>query len=120
MRRPPLSREHLLTLIAQHPEGIRQKVLAEAAGINQSSASELIDKLEGDGYLQRRLDPTDRRATLLFLTELGQARAAEVADEREQRFKDLFAPLTEEEKDTLARLLNKLVGEAPNPKGVAL
>lgn len=33
MRKPPLSREHLLVLISEEPEGIRQKALMEKAGI---------------------------------------------------------------------------------------
>jgi DNA-binding MarR family transcriptional regulator len=38
----------------------------------------LIDYLEQRGYLERRADPTDRRATLVFATERGwqQIRAA--------------------------------------------
>ena len=110
-KRPPLSREHLLILIGKHPEGIRQKMIAEEAGINQSSTSELIDKLENDGYIERRVDPTDKRATLLFLTELGAARADEVEDERKEMFKGLFAKLSEEEKQTLSDLLDKLLEE---------
>ena len=109
MRRPPLSRERLLILIGENPDGIRQKAIAERVGINPSSASELIDKLESDGYIERKVDPNDKRATLLFLTEKGQARAAEVSDEREAMFKDIFSPLTEEEKQTLSDLLDKLL-----------
>lgn len=110
MRRPPLSREHLLVLISENPDGIRQKAISEHVGINQSSTSELIDKLESDGYIERKVDPNDKRATLLFLTEKGQARAAEVKDEREAMFKGMFSALTEEEKQTLSDLLDKLIG----------
>ena len=108
-RRPPLSREHLLIMIGKHPEGIRQKAICEEIGINQSSVSELIDKLEGNGYIKRETDPADRRATLLFLTELGQARAAEVEDERQEMFRGIFDRLSAEEKQTLAELLDKLL-----------
>ena len=107
--RPPLSREHLLVIISKYPEGVRQKTVAEAVGINQSSTSELINKLESDGYLERKADPSDKRATLLFLTEKGTARACEVEDEREERFKDIFGALTPEEKQTLSDLLDKLL-----------
>ena len=96
-------------MIGEHPDGVRQKTIAEKAGINQSSASELISKLEADGYLRRTVDPDDRRATLLFLTDLGQARATEVADEKEAVFTEFFSVLTEEEKDTLSSILDKLL-----------
>lgn len=107
--RPPLSREHLLAIINKYPDGVRQKAVAEEVGINQSSTSELINKLESDGYLERKVDPSDKRATLLFLTEKGTARACEVEDAREERVQKLFAPLSDEEKQTLSALLDKLL-----------
>lgn len=109
MRRPALVRERILVILGKHPDGMRQKTVAEQMGINQSSASELVDKLENDGYIVRRIDPGDKRATLLFLTEKGEARAAEVEDERDEMIHDLFAVLTEEEKQTLSNLLDKLL-----------
>ena len=110
-RKPVLSREHLLIIIGKNPDGIRQKALAEKIGINQSSASELINKLESDGYIERKVDPEDKRATLLFLTEKGTARAAEVEDERKEIFKGMFEKLTEEEKQALSDILDKLLTE---------
>ncbi len=109
--RPPLSRERLLVEMSESPDGIRQKDLMEKLHIGQSSTSELINKLEDDGYVERKVDVSDKRATLLFLTEKGQARAAEVADERAAMFEDAFSKLTEEEKETLSGLLDKLLSE---------
>ena len=110
-KRPPLSREHLLIIINENPEGIRQKAIIEKVGIGQSSVSELINKLEDDGYIERKVDPDDKRATLLFLTEKGQARALEVEDERKDFFADIFAKLTEDEKQTLSDIMDKLLSE---------
>ena len=109
--RPPLSREHMLVLINEKPEGIRQKELIEKAGIGQSSVSELINKLEDDGYIERKVDPSDKRATLLFLTEKGQARALEVENERNEFFSGIFSKLTEEEKQTLSDIMDKLLSD---------
>ncbi|WP_051656915.1 MarR family winged helix-turn-helix transcriptional regulator [Butyrivibrio sp. AE3004] len=109
--RPPLSRERLLVVMAESSEGIRQKDLSEKLKIGQSSTSELINKLEDDGYIERRIDESDKRATLLFLTEKGQARATEVADERAAMFEDAFSKLTDDEKKTLSDLLDKLLSE---------
>lgn len=110
-KRPPLSREHLLVLISEKPEGIRQKELMEKAGIGQSSVSELINKLEDDGYIERKVDPSDKRATLLFLTEKGQARALEVEDERNEFFSGIFSKLTDDEKQTLSDIMDKLLDD---------
>ena len=104
-----MSREHLLVIIGDHPEGIWQKEIAEEAGINASSTSEVITKLEEDGFLTRETDENDKRATLLKLTEAGKARADEIRAERESALAELFSKLTEEEKQTLSDLLDKLL-----------
>jgi DNA-binding MarR family transcriptional regulator len=83
----------------------------EKLHIGQSSTSELINKLEDDGYIERKVDEADKRATLLFLTEKGQARAAEVADERAAMFEKFFSKLTDEEKQTLSDLFDKLLAD---------
>ncbi len=101
----------LLTVLEAGESGIRQKDISEAIGINASSLSEQIDRLEEARYLERRANPEDKRSTLIVLTEKGKARAYEVLDERQKAAADLFAKLSEEEKDTLISLLDKLLSE---------
>ena len=104
-----MNRERMLVIISDHPEGIRQKELAEAAGINASSTSEVVSRLEDDGYLVRTIDENDKRATVLKLTEMGAVRAEEIRTEREAFLDDFFSKLTEDEKQTLSDLLDKLM-----------
>ena len=108
-----MSRERLLSIISEFPDGVNQKQLAEKAGINASSTSEVVSRLEDDGYLVRQIDPNDKRATILKLTEMGQVRAEEVRQEREGFLDELFAKLSEEEKQTLSDILDKLI-DRPN------
>lgn len=63
------------TAVFQHiaPEGSRLTELAERAQITKQSMGYLVDYLEQRGYLERRPDPTDRRATLVCLTDRGWA-----------------------------------------------
>lgn len=101
----------LLAVLEAGESGARQKDIAEKIGINPSSLSEQIDRLEADRYLERIANPDDRRSTLLVLTEKGRARAYEVADERAKRAQSLCGNLTEAEIDQLLALLSKLLGE---------
>src|SRR5437588_2256938 len=68
------------TAVFQHIEagGSRLTDLAERAQITKQSMGYLVDYLEQRGYLERRPDPSDRRAALISLTERGweQIRAA--------------------------------------------
>ena len=133
-RSPVFARERILTLLLDHetrqdaaaetagpadvtvvPEkaaavgaGLRQKQLTEEMRINASTMSEFIGHLETDGFVERNIDPSDKRATLITLTEKGRARACELQDERKEKLDQLFSPLTEEEQKELFRLLNKL------------
>ena len=101
-------RERALRVIAGFEGGVRQKTLTEELRINPSSVSELITKLQNDGYVKRTVDPEDKRATLITLTELGEARAAELQDEKSEMLGKAFANLTDDEKEQLIALLEKL------------
>ena len=104
-----LPRERILAMILDKgDDGVHQKELAEEMHINPSSISELIDKLEADRYIERTVDPADKRATIITLTEKGKARAYEVNDERQAAAADAFKNLSEEEKQTLLVLLDKI------------
>src|SRR5215213_5177915 len=52
-------------------EGSRLTGLARDARMTVPAMMELVDDLERLGYAQRRPDPTDRRAKLVTMTELG-------------------------------------------------
>ncbi len=56
-----------LVYVSRH-EGIRQVELAEVLEVQPITLARLIDQLEQSGLVERRPDPTDRRAYLLFVT----------------------------------------------------
>ena len=109
--RPFFVRERLLVIADSYDGGVRQKNLVEELDISPAAVSELVTKLEKDEYLKRDVDPDDKRATLITLTDLGRARAAELSDERNERFSKAFTALTEKEKDQLLKLLEKVTAE---------
>ena len=49
-------------------EGLNQSALAEILELDTVTLGRHIDRLERDGWLERRADPADRRAWLLHLT----------------------------------------------------
>ncbi|WP_454199074.1 MarR family winged helix-turn-helix transcriptional regulator [Nocardia sp. Marseille-Q1738] len=63
------------------PAGSRITALAEAAGMTQQSMGELVTHLERRGLVVRQVDPADRRARVVRVTEEGRV-ALEVAAER--------------------------------------
>lgn len=49
-------------------EGLNQSALAERLEVKPITIARLIDRMEKTGWVRRRPDEADRRATLLFLT----------------------------------------------------
>lgn len=52
---------------------VRQTTLAEQMGVEAMTLSTYLDRLEARGLVERRPDPTDRRAKLIHLTEEAPA-----------------------------------------------
>ncbi len=52
-------------------EGARVADMATAAQITKQSMGELVDDLEAAGYVERSVDPADRRAKIVRLTAFG-------------------------------------------------
>jgi len=50
-------------------EGVSQKRLAELIEIDPMSLVRILDRMEADGWVERRADPQDRRARCLVVTE---------------------------------------------------
>lgn len=48
---------------------VRQAVLAERMGVEAMTLSAYLDRLEGRGLIRRAVDPTDRRAKLVEVTD---------------------------------------------------
>jgi MarR family transcriptional regulator for hemolysin len=66
-----------LLVLSRHGENVRQGVLADELGIEGPSLVRLIDLLQAEGLVERREDPTDRRAKTLHVTRAGEAKVEE-------------------------------------------
>ena len=53
-------------------DGLRQGELARRARLSKQTMTTMARALERDGLIERRVDPTDARATLIFLTRRAQ------------------------------------------------
>jgi MarR family transcriptional regulator for hemolysin len=67
-----------LLILSRRGKCVRQGVLANEMGIEGPSLVRLIDLLQAEGLVERREDPTDRRAKMLHVTPLGEAKVAEI------------------------------------------
>ena len=111
----PLSLGRFLVLRAvRDTPACRIQEVAESQGITLGAASRLVDRLRRDGLLHRTPCEHDRRAIILTVTDAGIDHLASaetiVAAEQDR----LFAPLSPNQRDSLARALT-LIAEASAP-----
>lgn len=90
--------------------GSRLTDLAERAQVTKQSMGYLVDHLERRGYLERRRDPNDRRATLICLTQRGWDQVgtalAIITTLEEEWAQELGSKRIEQLRDTLTKLRN--------------
>jgi DNA-binding MarR family transcriptional regulator len=88
--------------------GLSQTRLAEILGIDRSTLVAVIDKLEGQGLVERAARPNDRRSHALKLSRAGQTRfeaLAKLVKKHEARIARRFSA---RERQTLIDLLQRI------------
>jgi DNA-binding MarR family transcriptional regulator len=105
-----LSLAKLLALkaLANAGESLPLGQLADRLSCVKSNITQLIDRLEADGFVTRKPDPHDRRTRLAVLTAAGRRACEEGTRIQREAERDLLATLTREETHRLASLLEKL------------
>jgi DNA-binding MarR family transcriptional regulator len=113
------AQERALRLIARAEEPLRMTELADRLGIVPRSLTTVIDALEQVGLVRREIDPRNRRAILLRLTERGAAVRDDLREARRRAAEDLFAPLPAADRELLGDLLARLDPQElpPNESG---
>lgn len=96
--------------------------VGEDLQVSSAAASQMLERLVQQGFIQRSENPEDRRGKCLTLTEKGQAFLQKGIHVRQRWIRDLVDSLSLEEKlaanDTIAMLVAKaraLEGCAKNP-----
>lgn len=83
--------------------------LADAAGVEVSTASRQVARLVEQGYVQRTADPADARAALHELTQKGLDARAKLRATGTAFFRAALGDFTESEQESLANLLTRFV-----------
>lgn len=101
------SQKRILILLRE-TAGMTQKELTARLGVQPGSASEVLNKLEQAGLILRTPSEKDHRTLDIRLTSDGEVIAKEAAVQRMERHEQMFVVLSDEEKNTLITLLEKV------------
>ena len=74
----------------------------------------LLDELEKAGLVERRPDPTDRRAKKVLITDAGSAALADHSERVSERESRLLAPLDAAEAAAFSSMLVRVARVAQN------
>jgi MarR family transcriptional regulator for hemolysin len=110
---------HPLLILSRSGTCVRQGVLADEMGLEGPSVVRLIDLLAAEGLVERREDPTDRRAKMLHLTPLGEAKADEIKRVMRRVRADLMKGVAPEELATTFDVLRRIELSANRAVGTA-
>ncbi|MFF1359145.1 MarR family winged helix-turn-helix transcriptional regulator [Streptomyces sp. NPDC058297] len=107
--RSQLTPSRLAALAALSAHGpLRISDLATRMGIALSTISRMTDLLDGFGWIERKADPKDQRATLIALNETGQALLDTTRRQASARLAERIDQLTPEQQQSLYEALPAL------------
>jgi DNA-binding MarR family transcriptional regulator len=90
------------------PNGLTMTELSRQMMVSNGATTSLVDRLAEDGLLKREAHPSDRRTTIILLTEQGRSRFLEIAREHEGWVIGLLDGLSAEAKAELLSGLGAL------------
>ncbi|MGV8854952.1 MAG: MarR family winged helix-turn-helix transcriptional regulator [Devosia sp.] len=96
-------------------DNVRQNAIAEAVGIEGASLVRLLDVLQEAGMVTRTVDPGDRRANMLSLTEQGRQTVASILDSLAELRDEVFADLATDDIAATMRLFDAIKAAAGKP-----
>jgi DNA-binding MarR family transcriptional regulator len=106
----PLGSAWLLSLLAKS-EPMRLSEVALALGVDNSTLTPQVQRLERDGLIVRKIDPRDRRAALLQVTRLGRSALARLYKTRADMFDEILCAWPAGERAEAAALLGRLASD---------
>ena len=109
--------QYLLLVVLQSRPGSSQQELCRALGIDSGNMVELIDALEGLGYVVRATDAHDRRRRVVRITETGSAALSEMQGAVAEFDSQFLSPLNASERKQLVRILAKLYAATAEARG---
>lgn len=101
-------RLRLLAVVSKAGQ-IRMNELASKLGIKARTVTDFVDALERENLLVRIPDPTDRRATLIQLTELAQTNISQVLAIQAEIAENLLGNFSKEQRQQFFDLLLLLI-----------
>lgn len=103
-------------MILYKKDGVNQETLAERLNIDKATCARAIKKLESQGYITRKINPEDKRAYIIYLTEKAKKLKPTIGKIRKNWTKNLLKGFTEKEEKQLFEYLERIANNAITQK----
>jgi len=90
-------------------DGVPIKTLCEKTSLDKSTLTGIIDRLERDGYIERKPSETDKRSTLIWLTGKEQEFANHVQKVSNQMNEIFYNGFTDDEITQFDGMLERIL-----------
>ena len=104
-----LPRFDVMAALYRRREGVTMSELSRMLLVSNGNVTAVVDRLEGDGFVQRRASETDRRTVHVALTSEGLQAFEAMAAGHEAEVARLFATVSDEDLDALTAILKRMV-----------
>lgn len=102
-----------LLMHLRHQGPLFPSEIADRMLVTQGNITGLIQRLQKQGFVERRRSSTDRRFLKIGITEAGQAKLDEITPQWESQVRNSFRNLNPSDHQTLLNLLEKLKNGLP-------
>lgn len=105
-----LSFAHIATLFAiNHHPGISGARIAKATMVTAQTINTILRRLEGEGSLERKPHPENRRVDCWYITDAGRTQMLKARAAADPVWENMLAPLGAHEVAELRRLLKRCI-----------
>lgn len=109
----------ILAVLVTDDKEFDQATLGERLGLDSSTGSYLIKRLERDGLVGVAMDQTNRRRNLITITDEGLRVVSAVFPPAREAEEAILSRLSPADRDRLMSLLRQLIGIEPGDEGVS-
>lgn len=102
------SGQYLPLIVLINNEGINQEALAKMLHLDKATVARAISKLIEKGLVTRKVDPTDHRAYLLYITRKGKKMVTEIRKVLAHTSTILLSGFSSQDKKMALNLLRKM------------
>lgn len=108
-------RDYIVLSALHKSPGLTQVELAKELGLDKTTLMSQLDGLESANLVERKTDPSDRRARIPEITAAGESARAWVAQQSEEAEQTALASFDSADIRTFRHMLVEIIGDSEDP-----